>query len=289
MKASSPSYRNFSNVDRVPRPSVQLVDIVSAGGTGGENLSLGSEVAPLAPVSSGGIPLRLPLDGLVGRLARPEEKLVHLTGPAGLGLTVRYEGVLVAGRRNVWVDVLVPGLLLARQDGAQLDVDNVPVMTRDRDENGLTDRWSQQGGGGRGAGHLAAGAGVVVLLPSPSLPFPGVGGAGPARPTEGVVAEPLAVAGGGAREVVDLVRPGPPVLVMIHQLPQLLVPGLHSTRLEVFPEEAGRPEYAGVEPVQFPAGTAGKKSAEIFRLRSVVVRGILLDVTELKQLDVLLD
>ena len=287
MKGSSSSYRDFSNVDRVPRPSVQLVDIVSAGGTGGENLSLGSEVAPLAPVSSGGIPLRLPLDGLVGRLARPEEKLVHLTGPAGLGLTVRYEGVLVAGWRNVGVDVLVPGLLLARQDGAQLDVDNVPVMTRDRDENGLTDRWGQQGRGGRGAGHLAAGAGVVVLLPSPSLP--GVGGAGPARPTEGVVAEPPVVAGVGAREVVHLVRPGPPVLVMIHQLPQLLVPSLHSTRLEVFPEEAGRPEYAGVEPVQFPAGTAGKKSAEIFRLRSVVVRGILLDVTELKQLDVLLD
>ena len=109
------------------------------------------------------------------------------------------------------------------------------------------------------------------------------GGTGTGRPTVAVL---LGVAVG---EVVDLVCPGLPIPVVVHQLPQFLVPFLNSTCLEVFPQKSSRPEYAGVEPVQILAGAAGVKPAEFFRLWTIVVSGVFLNVNKFEQLDVLVD
>ena len=134
---------------------------------------------------------------------------------------------------------------------------------------------------GRATGGVLPDGGAVVVLPLP----PAVGGAGQPGAAVDVVAE---LPGAAPGEVVDLVAPGAPVLVVRHQLLQLEVPGLHPAGAEVFPEEAGGPEYARVEPVQLTAGAGGVEPAEVPGLGPVVVGGVLLDVAELKELDVLL-
>ena len=105
-------------------------------------------------------------------------------------------------------------------------------------------RGAAGGAGGGGGGDLP-----VVVLPLPA--GPAVGGGGSVGAAVQVVAVLPLVA---PWQVVDLVTPGFPVLVMIDQLLQLEVPGLQAARPEVFPQEARGPGDARVEPVQFPAG-----------------------------------
>ena len=110
-----------------------------------------------------------------------------------------------------------------------------------------------------------------------------VAAASASRPTVAVLTELLA-----GRQVVHLLSPLLPVAVVLDQVLQLQVPGLHPARPEVFPQEPGGPENARIKPVHVPAGAVSVESAEIARFGSVVVRRILLHIFKLEQLDVLM-
>ena len=85
-------------------------------------------------------------------------------------------------------------------------------------------------------------------------------------------------------KIVNFVGPILPVLVVVYQVLQFNVPFLNATCPEMFPEEASRPEDAGVKSVQLSAGPAGVEPAEFSTLWTIVVSRVLLNILKFKQL-----
>ena len=74
----------------------------------------------------------------------------------------------------------------------------------------------------------------VVITTRSSLPLPGVCSTSASRSTVRVITEPLTLAL-TVGEIVHLMCPGLPVLVVVHKLPHLVVPLLHPACSEVLP------------------------------------------------------